>query len=98
LDLSQSYVSRLCSVKVLDTNDVYSRAYCETTTIHGFVYWVNAPRLIEKLFWVVVVLTGFVCACLIINDAFDEWQKNPGVVTINSFSKVNIVMTLNMDQ
>jgi hypothetical protein len=66
-----------------------ARVYCETTTIHGFFYWVNAPRLLEKLFWVVVVLTGFTCASLIILAAFDDWQKNPGIVTINSFSKVN---------
>jgi hypothetical protein len=64
------------------------RAYCEATSIHGFAYWVAAPRLLEKLFWVVVVIIGFVCASLIINKAVDDWQKHPGVVKINTFSKV----------
>jgi hypothetical protein len=67
-----------------------ARAYCETTTIHGFRYWVNAPRGIEKLFWVIVVITGFACASLIISAAFLDWQNNPGVVSINSFSKVRV--------
>jgi hypothetical protein len=68
-----------------------AKAFCESTSIHGFIYWVNAPRLIEKLFWVAVVLTGFTCASLIIGAAFDDWQKNPGIVSIDSFSKVFIM-------
>jgi hypothetical protein len=67
-----------------------AKAYCETTSIHGFTYWVNAPRFVEKLFWVAVVLTGFTCASLIIKAAFADWQKNPGIVTINTFSKVKV--------
>jgi formate-dependent nitrite reductase membrane component NrfD len=65
-----------------------ARSYCETTTIHGFGYWVSATRRIEKVFWVIVVIIGFVCASLIIKTAVEDWQQNPGVVTINSFSKV----------
>jgi hypothetical protein len=81
-------------MRVFLTNNVplqaQAKAYCETTSIHGFSYWVSAPRLIEKLFWVAVVLTGFTCASFIINHAVDDWQHNPSTVTINSFSKVNI--------
>jgi hypothetical protein len=66
-----------------------AKSYCENTTIHGFVYWVTAPRLLEKLFWVVVVIVGLVFAGLIIKSAIEDWQENPGVVTIKSFSKVN---------
>jgi hypothetical protein len=66
----------------------HARAYCDSTTIHGFKYWVNAPRDAEKLFWVIVVLSGFVCASLIINTAVEDWIAHPGLVTINSFSTV----------
>jgi hypothetical protein len=66
-----------------------AKSYCENTTIHGFVFWVTAPRLLEKLFWVVVVIVGLVFAGLIIKSAIEDWQENPGVVTIKSFSKVN---------
>jgi hypothetical protein len=65
-----------------------AKAYCETTSLSGFLYWVIAPRFAENLFWVAVFLTGFSCAGLIISSAVDNWQKNPGIVTINSFSKV----------
>jgi hypothetical protein len=66
-----------------------ARTYCETTTLHGFVYWVTAPRHLEKFFWVIIVLIGFVCASVIVSAAIDDWKKNPGIVTINSFSKVH---------
>jgi hypothetical protein len=65
-----------------------ARAYCETTSIHGFAYWVSAPRLLEKLFWVIVVCTGFLCASLIIISPLQDWRDHPGVVSINSFSRV----------
>jgi hypothetical protein len=67
------------------------RAYCEITTIHGFGYWVTAPRFLEKFFWVSVVFTGFFCASLIIHTAVDDWNTNPGIVTIKTFSKVSFV-------
>jgi hypothetical protein len=63
-------------------------AYCETTTIHGFSYCASAPRLLEKLFWVAVVCTGFLCAGLIVSSPLQEWRDSPGVVSINSFFKV----------
>jgi hypothetical protein len=54
------------------------------------------PRLLEKIFWMSVVLTGLTCASLIINTAVHDWKKNPGIVTINTFSKVIVVkLTMN---
>jgi MFS-type transporter involved in bile tolerance (Atg22 family) len=64
------------------------RAYCETTTLHGFLYCVTAPRFLEKLVWTIVICVSFVCASLIINTAIKDWNKNPGVVSITTFSKV----------
>lgn len=69
--------------------DTDLKAYCETTTIHGFAYWVSAPRLLEKLFWAIVVVIGFTCAGLIVTSAVKDWNENPGVVIINTFSKVS---------
>ena len=62
--------------------------YCETTTIHGFSYWVSARNLPEKLFWVLVVIIGFICASLIISTAIEGWLDEPGVTLIKTFSKV----------
>jgi hypothetical protein len=67
-----------------------ARAYCENTSIHGFSYWITAPRLLEKFFWVIVVVFGLICASLIINTAVKDWQDSPTVTVIKSFSKVKI--------
>jgi hypothetical protein len=67
-----------------------ARAYCENTSIHGFSYWITAPRLLEKFFWVIVVVSGLFCASLIIDTAVQDWQDSPTVTVIKSFSKVKI--------
>ena len=30
-------------------------AYCETSTIHGFVYWIEAENNLERCFWIAAV-------------------------------------------
>ena len=44
--------------------------YCNTTSIHGFLYLVNSRYTIEKLFWACVLLTGFSLSSYIINQAY----------------------------
>ncbi len=44
-------------------------AYCETTSIHGFSYWVSADRRVERLFWICVVTTFLCCASVIIRHS-----------------------------
>ena len=61
--------------------------YCEATSIHGFAYWVAAPRLPEKLFWVLVTIAGFIGASLIVNDAVVNWMDQPGTTGIATFSQ-----------
>ncbi len=68
--------------------------YCEATSIHGFAYWVAAPRLPEKFFWVVVTIAGFVCASLIVNEAVVNWMEQPGTTGIATFSKAQIKPSL----
>ena len=66
-------------------------SYCETTTIHGFVYWIEAENILERLFWVAVVCIGFLFGSLIVTSAFQEWQEKPTITVIQSFSEVGIV-------
>ena len=66
-------------------------AYCETTTIHGFVYWKEAENILERLFWVAVVCLGFLSGSLIISSAFQEWREKPAITVIQSFSAVGNV-------
>ena len=63
-------------------------AYCENTTVHGFAYWVSAPRAAEKLAWVAVVIAGFAAGGSIVASAVRDWIVNPSVTTIDTFSKV----------
>ena len=65
------------------------KAYCETTTVHGFAYWVSAPRFLEKVFWVLVVVTGFSLASMIVHAAVVDWMDNPASTGIQTFSKVS---------
>ncbi len=67
----------------------HGRSFCESTSIHGFAYWVAAPRLLEKLFWVAVVAGFATGACLIIASAVEDWMRNPGVTQIETFSKAS---------
>ncbi len=65
----------------------HGKAYCETTSIHGFAYWVSAPRVIEKAFWVIVVITFMCCAAAIIHAAAVGWISDPSATKIKTFSK-----------
>lgn len=77
-------------VKKKCQNVIYANAvsYCETTSIHGFAYWISADNLAEKLFWFIVVCIGFSCSGLIISSAVRGWREHPGVTVIKTFSKV----------
>jgi hypothetical protein len=66
---------------------MHPKEYCETTTVHGFQYWVSAPGHLEKLFWVIVVITGFSCAGSIISIAVQDWMENPGITGVDTYSK-----------
>ena len=50
--------------------------FLESSTIHGLVYISTAKRL-QKLFWILVVLSGFICAGVLINEAFQSWAESP---------------------
>ena len=63
-------------------------AYCEATTIHGFVYWIEAENILERLFWVAVICLGFLSGSLIVSSAFQEWREKPAITVIQSFSAV----------
>ena len=69
-------------------------AYCETSSIHGFGYWVGADNKLERFCWVAIVTGFFICASFIISAAFKEWRDKPGMVVIQSFSEVTVNIEL----
>ena len=74
---------------VLTTNAIN---YCETTTLHGFLYWVQARNLYERLFWIVLVVTCFISSCFIVSLSIKQWIAEPGITMIQSFSKVGYLI------
>ena len=51
----------------------------------------------EKVFWVAIVATGFVCSGFNISYAIRDWLQEPGVTIINTFSKVFTFKYIHLD-
>ena len=52
------------------------KQFLESSTIHGLVY-ISTESKLARITWLLIVITGFTVASLMINDAFDDWFKNP---------------------
>ena len=59
------------------------RTFLESSTIHGLTY-ISTTRKYARLFWILVVITGFVGASLLIKESFDSWSKSPVKTTIKT--------------
>ena len=57
--------------------------FLESSTIHGLAY-ISTTRKWVKLFWIVVVVSGFVGAGYIIKESFDSWAESPVKTTIET--------------
>ena len=62
----------------------------ESSSIHGLVYW-STTKGLTKLFWILVVITGFSGAGFLIQQSFQSWQDGPIKTTIETLpiSKVS---------
>ena len=66
---------------VSSTNMVESfQQFLETSSIAGLSF-IAASRRFSRLFWVVVVFTGFVGSVILIHSSFKSWEESP-VTTI----------------
>ena len=59
------------------------RTFLESSTIHGLTY-ISTTRKYARLFWILVVLTGFFGASLLIKESFDSWAESPVKTTIET--------------
>ena len=53
------------------------------STIPGFKYVVQGRDIFERVTWAVFIATAFLVARSTINDAFEDWDKNPVATTID---------------
>ena len=59
------------------------KTFLESSTIHGLSYISTTGRY-ERLFWILVVLSGFMGASLLIKESFDSWSESPVRTTIET--------------
>ena len=59
--------------------------FLESSTIHGLVYLARTQKL-SRLFWMLVVMTGFTVAGYLIQQSFADWASNPVSTTLKTFS------------
>ena len=57
--------------------------YLESSTVHGLFY-IGTTRRLVKLFWIFVVMTGFIGAGILIQQSFQSWQDSPVKTTIET--------------
>ena len=59
--------------------------FLESSTLHGLVYISTCKYKVQKIFWVCVVVLGFMTAGYLIRGAFLDWEENPVSTTIETF-------------
>ena len=57
--------------------------FLESSTIHG-LHYISTSRKYVRLFWILVVITGFTSAGVLIYDSFILWGESPVKTTIET--------------
>ena len=57
------------------------KVFLETSSIHG-LHFVGTTHKYARIFWMTVVLTGFILASSMIQRSLDSWERNPISTTI----------------
>ena len=60
------------------------RHFLESSTIHGLLYIATTSQKIVRIFWILVVFTGFSVAGFIIFKSFRDWEESPVKTTIET--------------
>ena len=59
------------------------KKFLENSTIHGLV-WISRTRRFDKVFWLLVVLGGFLTAIALIRASFYNWEQRPTITTLET--------------
>ena len=65
--------------------------FLESSTVHGLTY-ISTTRKYARLFWILVVITGFVGASLLIRASFQSWAESPVKTTIKTLPISDITL------
>ena len=58
--------------------------FLESSTIHGLTY-ISTTRKFARLFWILVIISGFIVAAFLIKESFNSWSDSPIKTTIETF-------------
>ena len=61
------------------------RSFLESSTIHGLAY-ISLTRRSVRVFWILVVIAGFIGAGVLIFQSFHSWEASPEKTTIRTMS------------
>ena len=65
------------------------KEFLESSTIHGLVY-ISTTKRLTRLFWILVVLSGFSFAGFLIFQSFQNWSESPIKTTVETRSIAGI--------
>ena len=77
-------------IKYLKIFWCYLKEFLESSTIHGLVYISVSRNKLTKLFWILVVITGFSIAVYLISDSFNNWSSDPYKTVVETKSIVDL--------
>lgn len=60
--------------------------YIEATTVHGFSYIHQRHHVCQRFFWILVISFLFIIAGVFIHNAFEDWNENPVMTTLDSIA------------
>ena len=60
------------------------KTFLESSTIHGLNY-ISTTRKFSRILWVIIVISGFIGAGVLIYESFDDWSENPVDTTIETY-------------
>ena len=67
------------------------RQFLELSTIHG-LYYISSAKNCARVFWVFIVLGGFLGAGYMIYTSFDNWEQSPMSTTIETLPISDIIL------
>ncbi len=69
------------------------RDFCEATTLHGFAYIVSADKLLEKVFWAVVIALFVTYGWTTVFKAVIDWGLNPTETVYELMKRSSLICT-----
>lgn len=63
-------------------NDFFKK-YFKTSTIHGFSYLIDKYHLIERIFWILALISSLICTILLTIQLITKIQSYPIVIFLS---------------